>query len=325
MWAAAAGLSVGLSVLGLGQQAAAPALPAARAFVRGGEAGVDAIKTPWADRTVQWTVKSAAGTVASGQARIDKDGTAALRFLVPEVRVAARMALALAPVGPPQAQRRTMELVVLPADAFADVRKTLGEFEIGLLPGGPLGTALKRSRLPHSELDKLLVRGRFRGQIVVLSGLLDGGLKATDEYVRSLPPGSCLIVANDRLEKTSGFSLVGSLAAGEPPKQSQAIVPAESLVWTGLAPDWLGQSCGRHSLARPSGLVLLHVLAGHAAPDGTIYPLAMELRDVGGRWWLVWNPSEPIGREDPRWDLLLRNSLLWARRHILAGLAPGQT
>jgi len=277
---------------------------------------VAGLKTPWADRALQWAVESQAGKVASGEVRTDKAGLAALRFPVPKVRVAVRLALALRPADQPRGKGHLVELVVLPKDPFGDVRKSLEGLKIGLLPGGRLGDALKRSGLRHADLEKELVRGQFAGKVVVLSGLLSKSIKATGDYVRSLPGGTCLIVANDRLGKASAFALIDSLVAHKPGRQTRTIAPARSPIWADLPASWLGRGCPPHKLTEPRGLVWLRVLAGHVSPDGTIYPLAAEFEDVAGRRWLVWNPAEPVGPNDPRWGLLLRNSLLWAREQI---------
>ena len=179
-----------------------------------------------------------------------------------------------------------------------------------------IAAALNRSRLKYAHLQHSISRDNFRGKIVILGGLLQNSKETTHKWVCSLPTGTCLIVVNNGSEK-SVFPLVDFLAAQQPPEQSTVFWDKQSPLWTGLPAGMMGlASCPPYRLTEPKGLTALKVLAGHRANDGSVFPLAMECRDLAGRMWLIWNLPQAPAEHDPRWDLLLRNSLLWAHRHL---------
>lgn len=313
---------VALSVLSMAiaQQRMPEQLPAVLGeyvFVSGGAAGIEELATPWADRWVRWTVQSEVGTLASSRDQTDKQGRLSLRFEVPDVRAAVQMVLSLKPDGVDEEAAGRLDLVVLPKEPFADVRKTLGELGVGLLPSKIMTAALKRSGLQYVQLQHDLARGSFRGRVVILGSLIGENLASTRQWIASLPAGTCVIVVNDGGGEKSAFSLIEYLRAKEPPEESMVFIEKRSLVWTDLSADWLGVArCPAERLVEPKGLTSLKILAGQMGEDGSVYPLVMECKDFGGRRWLIWNLPELPAENDPRWDLLLRNSLLWAQKYI---------
>ena len=287
------------------------------AFVSGGDSGIDNLATPWANRMVRWSVLSQAGTLGSGQNQTDEQGRLSLRFEVPDVRVAVHMAMVLKPEGLVEEAVGRLDLVVLPKAPFADVQQTLGELGVGLLPSKIMTTALKRSGLRYVQLQHDISRDSFKGKVVILGSLIGNNLEVTRTWIRSLPADTCLIVINDGKGEKSAFALVEYLATQKPPEKGSVFLDKQSPIWTDLPADWLGlATCPPQRLTEPKGLIYLKILAGHMAIDGSVFPLAMECRDFGGRMWLIWNLPQWPDRNDPRWDLLLRNSLLWAHRHI---------
>ena len=292
---------------------------AERVFIAGGAAGIDAIVTPWPQRRLRWIVHSQAGKVAMGEALTDAKGQLSLRFDVPDVRVAVHLALVIGPVGDAPADPHVVDIVVLPADPFAAVRKTLDKLGIGLLPPGPLAPALARSRLQYKRLQHDIARGSFDGKVVILGGLLGRSRAATRTWLDSLPADTCIIVVNNA-EKESPFSLIKYLSKQQAPKQGTFFWEKRSPVWTDLQAQWLTAGKPTHKLAQPLWITSFRLLAGWVAPDdGALYPLAMASRDTGGRPWLIWNPTDLPPKNDPRWDLILRNSLLWAHRLVAPG------
>ena len=289
------------------------------AFVSGGASGIDKLATPWPKHLVQWAVHSEAGSLASGRDRTDEQGRLTLRFEVPDVRAAVRLALVLTPSDQAQEVTRTVELIALPKDPFADFRQTLGELGIGLLPSKIMTAALKRSGLRYTQLQHDIPRDTFEGSVVILGSLIGNNLESTRAWIGSLPAGTCLIVINNGKGEKSAFSLVEYLATQKPPEKSSVFWDKHSPIWTDLSADWMDlTTCPPQRLAEPKGLTSLKILAGHMAEDGSVYPLVMQCTDFGGRRWLIWNLPQLPAENDPRWDLLLRNSLFWAHRHISA-------
>ena len=286
-------------------------------FVSGSAPGIDELATPWPNRRVRWSIQSEAGTMAAGEELADDLGRLSLKFELPDVRAAVRMTVVLWPDDQDKQAGQIVELVVLPQKPFADVRQTLEKLGIGLLPSEAMTAVLKRNGLEYTQLQHDIARDRFKGRVVLLGSLIGKSREATEKWIRSLPAGTCVIVVNDAAAKESGFALIEYLRAQEQPEKSEAFVDKASRVWTDLPADWLGlATCPSHRLAEPKGLTALKVLAGHKGEDGSVYPLMMECKDFGARRWLIWNLPEPPAENDPRWDLLLRNSLLWAQSRI---------
>lgn len=287
-------------------------------FVPGLAKGVDSIRTPWANRTLHWAVLTQAGVLAKGEGRTDATGLIGPRFDVPDVRVAVNLALKLAPQDALQ-KEITLPVVVLPKDPFADRRETFKKLDVGLLSDGALAEVAKRRGLKFSKLSHDLPREPFKGKVVILSGLLGDDFKATWSWIESLPAGTCLIVANDSTGSKSPFAKMSYLSMQKPARKARLFIDRDAVVWTDLNPQWLDMDlCPPRKLTAPKGLVAMRVFAAQLADDGGVYPYVMETTDAGGRCWLIWNlPNTPHG-SDPRWDLILRNSLLWAYRKILS-------
>ena len=293
-----------------------------RIFISGRDTGIKNLTTPWRDQSVRWVIKSDAGTIAAGRGRTENDGRTSMEFAVPNVRDAVHLLLIVAPEEKATKRTYAAEVVVLPKDPFAAVRRSLEKLKLGWVPFGALAGALRRSALTCAPLERGPVREAFKGDVVILGGLLNGRLEQTAQWVHLLPSGTCLIVVNDGSAGASAFSLVKFLAEEKPPAQTTVYVDRDQGVWIDLPVDWLDKACPRHRLGETKGFTFLRILAGHFAGDGEAFPLALEARDLGGRWWLIWNlPTLPAG-DDPRLDLILRNSLLWAHRRTLAKNRP---
>ena len=306
-----------VGIMAVGQQTAPESAVDQQVFVSGGRQSAVPIWTPWPSSPIDWVVRGQAGAVAKGQMRTDVTGTGQLKFAVPDVRAAVHLALTLAPRDEPD-KAQTLGVVALPADPLADFRQTLGKLDIGLLPGESLTPAVARSRLRHARLDEAGPRGAFKGGVVVLDGLLAGDVDATRAWIDSLPAGTCLIVtANQARPEKSALRVAAHLGQHRPAESTQVFLDGQARIWAGMPADWLAVSaCPSRKLIEPKGIVFLQMLAGHVAPDGAVYPLAMTAADAAGRHWLIWNLPKPPTPADPRWDLLLRNSLLWAHNQI---------
>ncbi len=293
------------------------------AFVSGAASGIDKLATPWANRWIQWAVQSEAGALGRGGERTDEQGRLSLEFEVPDVRAAVHMGLTLKPEGLDEKAVSRLDLVVLPKDPFADVRQSLGKLGIGLLPSKITTATLNRSGLGYVQLQHDMARGSFKGNVVILGSLVGENREVTRRWIGSLPAGTCLVVVNDGADKESAFWLVEYLKAEKPLEKSSVFWDRHSPIWTDLAADWMGLAiCPPRRLAEPKGLTALKILAGHMAEDGSVYPLVMECTDFGGRRWLIWNLPQLPAENDPRWDLLLRNSLLWAQSQIQPVKSP---
>jgi len=279
--------------------------------VAGGSPGIDNIATAWRVEELSWRVRSEAGLVAEGVLKSDQRGTISPRCPVPDVRVTTRLALAVAPQDQP-ASAVTWEVIVLPKDPVGEVRKALGAQGIGRLPSGGWDAAVKRSGLDVTELQFDVARSQFRGRVVLLGGLLGGSADATRQWISSLPADTCVVVLGGGQADKDLLAILPYLKAGEPPKRSTLHAEPNSPVWTDLPVEWLCEAAPSLALAQPRGVLSLRVLAGSMDDEGTVYPLAMETVDRQGRRWLIWSPRWDAGGDDPRWDLLLRNSLLWA-------------
>ncbi len=287
------------------------------AFVSGAASGINKLTTAWPNRRIHWSIQTQAGTMAAGEEVADDLGRLSLKFELPDVRTAVRMAVVLWPDDQDKEAGQVVELVVLPRKPFAGVRQTLEKLGVGLLPFKAMTGVLKRNGLEYTQLQHDTPRASFKGKVVFLGSLLGKSCEATEKWIRSLPAGTCVIVVNDGAAEESGFSLLKYFRAQERAEKSEAFVDKRSRVWTDLPADWLGlATCPSHRLAEPKGLTSLKVLAGHKGEDGAVYPLVMECKDFGGRRWLIWNLPELPDQNDPRWDLLLRNSLLWAHKYV---------
>lgn len=293
-----------------------------RIFIRGGADGIKALRMGWPERDVGWVVKSGAGTIAAGSLRTDKNGIGSVSFAVPQVRAAVHLALKFFPEGQPDGAGHTVEVVVLPRNPFGRVIKKLGKLRVGFLPAGPLVSALKRSGLRVTDLDHGPARNTFKGNVVIVGGLLEKSVAATRKWIGSMPAGTCLIVVNDGLKKNSVLSIIEYLERQDATGESRFFVDNRSAIWTELPADWLACRSADYALGPPKQLTSLRILAGHFQADGATYPLALEARDIGGRWWLIWNLRDLPHRDDPRLDLILRNSLLWAHRRTAINKRP---
>lgn len=303
----------------IGEKPMPSSRPVTQVFVAGGSTGLDDVRTPWFDRMVSWTIKGDMGIVAAGRLRTDADGMTRLRFNVPEVRAAVHLALVIRPENISEYKLHVTDVVVLPKDPFANVKRTLEKLTIGLLDTGTLAMAFRRIGLTYTALQDETARSTFKGNVVIL-GRARRDLPATiANWLESLSAGTHIVVVGyDRAQDAQMISLVRHLAEIEPSTATTLFVQKESLVWTDLPPRWLESGCPPRKLVEPRKLMLLNILAGHCARDGSIYPLAIESLDLARRSWLVWNLDRHIGDSDPRWDLVLRNSLLWAYRRTLA-------
>ena len=303
-----------LTTLCLGVLASGPAAhpPAPRRlFVAGASAGVQGVPTPWRNQELRWVVKSEAGAAGQDVQKSDAKGLISPRFPVPDVRVAVRMALAVAPQDEPAAAI-TWELVVLPKDPIAEVRKTLGALGVGNLPGGPLDAALARSGLEAAELQHDLVRSQFKGRAVVLGGLLAQDADATRRWVSSLPKEVRIIVVLRGDDANSPLAILPSLKAQKAPPDSNLRADSLSPLWRDFPVEWVCEQLPSLVLAQPRNMLSLRLLAAYTDKEGAAYPLAMESQDAEGHHWLIWNPAWAATDNDPRWDILLKNSLLWA-------------
>ena len=300
-----------VSWAGRADDAPTPALDQRLAFVAGGAAGLSVAATPWKTQDLRWIVKSDAGTLAQDVQKSDGRGGLTIRFAVPDVRVAVRLVLSIAPQDEPGAAQ-AWEVVVLPKDPLADSRKTLQALGVGVLPPGPLTAAVKRSGLTVTELQYDLARSEFKGKVVLLGGLLAGGVDATRRWIASLPKGTCLVAVASGAEANALGAILPCLKAEAVPQQAVLHVDQVSPVWSDLRVEWLGTKPPSAVLTQPRGVLSVRVLAGHMDREGNVFPLVLEAGDAAGHFWLVWNPTWSTTAEDPRWDLLLHSSLLWA-------------
>ena len=303
-----------LAILSWPGRAAGPAAPVPeqrRIFASGGGAGLRVAATPWKAQPLRWIVKSDAGVLAQDVQKSDDRGGLAPRFAVPDVRVAVSLLLSIAPQDEPGAAQM-WEVLVLPKDPLADSRKTLAALGVGVLPSGSLAAAVKRSGLTVTELQYDIARSEFRGKVVLLGGLLGDSVDATRRWVASLPKGTCLVAVASGPEANAIGPLLPCLKAEAAPKQAVLHVEEASPVWSDLPVGWLGDKPPSAVLGQPRGVLSVRVLAGHVDREGNVFPLVLEAGDAEGHFWLVWNPTWSAAEEDPRWDLLLRNSLLWA-------------
>ena len=297
-----------------------------RVFTAGGSAGATVI-TPWENTELNWILESEAGPVARGQARTDNQGSAVLQFKVPDVRVTVRLAGLL--VTTDRSQRQAFEIVVLPKDPFADFRRKLEKLRVSLAGDGPLSSALQRNGLSHQRLGDInLVRQASKGDVIILAGMPEKSVAATRKWIDQLPVETYLIVVNDWSTNVREvpLSMIDWLMKAEPAKPMRFFVDKQALLWTDLPADWLGgPTAPPAQLVTPRNLTSLRIFAGYFSDDGAGYPLAMEATDIGGRWWLVWNLSAALSADDPRWNLLLRNSLLWASAHTASLRGEGSS
>ncbi len=309
---AAAGVWIGAVCLlavvpGPGAEEPALTVPTRRTFVRGGAEASVTLRTPWAARDTEWSLTSDAGPLATGRARTDDRAALALRLPVPDVRVPVSLTLTLVTTDAARA-KHAVEVFALPRDPLADHRQSLATLGIGVLPGSPLANAATASGLPVTELQHDVARSQFRGTVVILGGLLGGDAAATRRYVESLPAGTHILLAADRETLTRNFPHLFTPA--DPPPRSELRVDAAALAWTDLPVEWIEDAPPTVRLGEWRSLLSLRVLAGRATPDGQLYPLLLQGVDLGGRVWLVWCLPAALPPDDPRWDLLLRNSLL---------------
>jgi len=297
------------------KRASQPPATLKRIFVAGCDKGIENLKTLWPNRSIQWMVQSEAGKVAAGEGLTDAKGKISLEFPVPDVRTAVHLALVLNPKDAKLGSLITVDVIVLPIDPLADVRYTLGKLDIGLLSGGPLAAVLEHSSLDYTQLQHDISRSNFKGKIVILDGLLGENLEATRAWIESLPEGTCIIIVNSE-KKERLLPLVGCLSKQSDFKGGKLFWDKDSPAWTGLKPQWLGAKRPIFKLGQPRWIISLRVLTGRITDDGTVYPLLLETRSTNKHRWLIWNLSESFPKGDPRWDLILRNSLLWARSHL---------
>jgi hypothetical protein len=313
-WLAVAGLVVpaawACSLLAQGEPPGGQA--PRRVFVAGGGSGIGKLVTGWKSEDLSWVLKGPSGTVAQGVLKSDRQGAIGPRFEAPDVRVAGRLALVAGPQDQPGAALG-WEVIVLPKDPLGEARRKLQALGIGRLPAGPWEAELKRSGLEMTELQHDLARSEFKGKVVLLGGLLGDSADATREWLASLPPQTCIVtVLGEEQAAKALLPVLPYLKADAAPKRADLRTDLRSRAWTDLPVEWLGERLPSILLAQPRGVLSVRVLAGYMDEGGAVYPLALESVDAKGHRWLIWNPSWQAADDDPRWGLLLRNSLLWA-------------
>jgi len=134
------------------------------------------------------------------------------------------------------------------------------------------------------------------------------------EMLGALPADSVLIVIN-RAKASGRANLLKS--TGDPGGEPHLHSTKPDLIWRDLQPG-LFQPPMTRRLAIQGQYVSFRLLGGWIDRKERIYPLAMTARDRRGRRVLLWNLAEPMPEDDPRWTLLLRNSLLWAKQQQAA-------
>ncbi len=283
-----------------------------KVFISGGSSGIGKLKTNWPDRRICWLVQSQAGKVVAGKVLSDSEGIVSIGFPVPDVRSAVQLVVVLNPTDTGPENTKLIEAVVLPKDPYLNVRKTLDELEIVLFPSIKLEGAFKQSGLSYIELQYETAMSEPGADVVILDGLLENDLELTQECIKNLSQGTCIIVFDNEAGQDV-LSLTGYLSRQKPEDDYQSYSSSSSPVFTDFEPEWLGSDCPSYRLSEPKRLVSLQILAGKYFDDGTIYPIVIEHEDINGRRWLVWSlPKQFTQASDPRYNLLLRNSLLWA-------------
>jgi hypothetical protein len=131
-----------------------------------------------------------------------------------------------------------------------------------------------------------------------------------NKLLTELPSGSVLIVIN-RSDAMARHNLLQELDHNA--EALRLCSTSHGLIWRDLRPGWFAPRRDRR-LAIETHYVGYRLLGGWLDEKQRLYPLAVSARDRKDRHLLLWNFAEPIPRDDPRWTLILRNSLLWAKK-----------
>jgi hypothetical protein len=287
--------------------------PRQAVFVTGADAEIVPVATNRPNQEIRWVIKSEAGVIGQGVQGADGGGTLTLAVDLPSVTSPVQLALVLAPTERGESEPLITDLWVLPEDPFAMVRQTLAELTVVTCGSEPIVEVLKQSRIGYRAVDLVDAVPRTKDEIIVLGGRRSVGLDQFRSWMASLPDNTRLILIQNGEEGWGqSFEFLRPSASPDDP---QWLFEVETPLWAGLEPQWLtGGACPSLGLTNADGLISFTLLGGCHGGQGATRPLAMEARDLGGRQLLIWNIPQPLGEADPRWGLVVRNSLIWARK-----------
>jgi hypothetical protein len=303
---------LGVSMTIVSSTWAQPTDPASqRLFLTGGSTQRVTLTTPWSGENVRWNVTSDAGVVQQDTTAVDANGRLEMTLTLPSVRSPVKLQW-IAKQASPGAGGETAhaQLWLLPDDPFADVRQQLEPMTVHTLLSRKLERLIGAQPVTAAQWNEPQTPLDEEPTVALVEYPHLSRTDSVRQLLTQLSAGSVLIVIN-RPKATARRHLLTSNDKAADGLQSYA--RTSSVVWRDLNPTWFTPDLNQHMTVK-GHYVSFRLLGGWIDPKERIYPLAMAATDRKGRHVLLWNLAKSIHQDDPRWTLLLRNSLLWAKQ-----------
>jgi len=275
-------------------------------FIHSGRPQTVALTTSWANDQLAWHIRGKAGTVSQGSGAADNEGTLQLTLETPATRVPVKLKWTVRPKGA-DAEARSGVIWALPADPFKSVDTVFRDLRVRVQFSNRWYNSIKHMPFDsHAWGDQ---DDSDRPYILFLQRKSESERVPIKKVMDQLPRASVLIIVNESANAKDEPGLFVSDPSA--PVTVQRCKDGESAVWRDLKPQWL--AIPPHVRLRlTKNFIDYELLGGYLDSQQYVYPIVLAAKDSSDRHLLYWALTGDLDAEDPRWPLLVRNSLVWA-------------